>query len=133
MAKDVKFTATKKGPSVEWEYEPGKPAKDHKTHVKQGDPPEKIKFKLDDKTSLDLRFDCAHPIQVWEQAGCPPKGIQSDQIEVFSCDTGQVTIRDLNTGAPRTLHYQLNVVDKNGNAHPCDPIIENGGGGPGAE
>jgi hypothetical protein len=42
-----------------------------------------------------------------------------------------MTIRDLNTGPERTLRYQLNVIDKDGNPHPCDPIILNGGAGPG--
>lgn len=133
MAKDIEFTARIENGAIVWDCPNGKPAKDHMTHVAKGSPPEEINFKLKDKTNLDLRFDCSFPVQVWEQNGCPPAKLDSDQIQVISCNRDGVSIVDLNTGPPRKLHYQLNVIGKDGAEHPCDPIIDNGGGGPGVQ
>jgi hypothetical protein len=130
MSKDVELTATIVGGAFTWEIDGG-PANGHKIHVAKGAAPETITFDLKDKTNLDLRFDCSLPFQVWEQNSCPPKGINTDQILVTACGKDKVTICDLNTGAARELHYQLNVVAKDGSAYPCDPIVDNGGGGPG--
>jgi hypothetical protein len=131
MGKDVEFVARMDNGSVVWEDEHGNPAKDHKVHVAKGAAPLKINFKLKDKTKLGLRFDCSMPLQLWEQDGCPPAGIDSDQVQVLACDRDKVTIVDLNTGAARELHYQLNFVGSDGSKHACDPIVDNGGGGPG--
>jgi hypothetical protein len=132
MGKDVEFTARIDNGAVVWEVD-GKAAKDHKTHVDKGASPEEIEFKLNDKTKLGLRFDCSRPLQLWEQQGCPPVGLDSDQIEVIACSRDKVTVLDLNTGPERSLQYQLNVVGKDGKEHHCDPIITNGGGGPGLQ
>jgi hypothetical protein len=131
MAKDVEFTARVEGGTVVWDCPDGKPAKEHKTHVDKGAPPEKIDFRLKDKTGLGLAFDSVSPIHAWEQEGCPPSGLETDQIEVKDCKSGRLTIVDRNTGPERTIHYQLNVVAQDGSSHPCDPIIQNGGAGPG--
>jgi hypothetical protein len=131
MAKDVEFTARVEGGTVVWDCPDGKPAKEHKTHVDKGAPPEKIDFRLKDKTGLGLAFDSVSPIHAWEQEGCPPSGLETDQIEVKDCKSGRLTIVDRNTGPERTIHYQLNVVAQDGSSHHCDPIIQNGGAGPG--
>ena len=131
MGKDVEFTARMQSGTVVWDSPDGKPAKDHKTHIDKGAPPETIDFKLKDKTGLGLAFDIDGPIFVWEQEGCPPTGINTDQIEVTDCTPGKLTVRDMNTGPERTMRYQLNVVASDGSQHPCDPIVSNGGGGPG--
>ena len=129
MSTKVELTAKLAGGKVEWEIDNG-PAKDHKTKVNKGAPPETIDFKLKDKSKKGLRFDCSFPFQVWEDEGCPPARLDTDQISVIACSPDQGTIVDLNTGAERTLRYQLNVVGDDG-ACPCDPIISNGGGGQG--
>ena len=133
MGQDVEFTARMDGGSVAWDGADGKPAKNHRLDVGQGAPAERIQFKIRDRTGLNLGFDTAAPIDVWEQAGCPPAGVNTDQIEIIDCNPNKLTIRNLNTGPERTLHYQLNVVASNGDKHPCDPIIKNGGGGRGVE
>ena len=135
MARKIKFKAKWDGATVGWESTDGKPAKDHKTKIDHGADPEEIELKIlvdQSAKSLKLRIDCGHPFQVWEdESCCPPAGIGTDQITVLSCDVDSVTISDSNTGQECTLRYQINVVDKEGNSHPCDPIIQNGGGGPG--
>ena len=135
MGTDVKFTAKLDAAgAVVWEVG-GKPAKDHETKIDKGAKPEKIDFLIESDPSveqLELRIDSNSPFEVGVDNGnCPPNGDPTDQIEVLSCDSDRVRIRDLNTGPAQTLRYQLNVVDKDGNAHPCDPIILNGGAGPG--
>lgn len=131
MGQDVEFTARLNGGTVEWDTDEGKPAKSHRTDVGHGAPPETIQFRIRDRSGLKLRFDTAAPIDVWEQSGCPPTGVNTDQVEVVNCNPNKLTIRSLNTGPERTLQYQLNVVAEDGSRHPCDPIIKNGGGGPG--
>ena len=131
MAKDVEFTARIQDGAVTWDSPDGKPAKEHKTHVDKGAPPETIDFRLKNKTGLGLHFDLNSPIHAWEQEGCPPSGLDTDQIEVSDCKAGKLTIVDSNTGPERTIQYQLNVVAEDGAQHPCDPIIRNGGAGPG--
>lgn len=133
MGQDVEFTARLNGGSVEWDADDGKPAKNHRVNVGAGARPERIDFKIRDQTGLQLQFDTAAPIDVWEQVGCPPSGIATDQIEVRDCNPNKLTIRSLNTGPARTLQYQLNVIAKDGSRRPCDPIIDNGGGGPGID
>ncbi len=133
MGQDVEFTARMDGGNVAWDASDGKPAKAHRIDVGASAPPERIQFKIRDKTTLKLKFDTGSPIDVWEQAGCPPSGIDTDQIEIIDCNPNKLTIRSLNTGAPRTLQYQLNVVADDGSKHPCDPIIKNGGGGSGVD
>ena len=134
MGKQVEFTAKLAAGIVSWEAA-GNPAKDHKTKIDKGAKPEKIELRIssdDSARGLELQIDSSRPFQVWEDdRQCPPEGIRTDQIEVLSCDLDRMTIRDLNTGPERTLRYQLNVIDKDGNPHPCDPIILNGGAGPG--
>lgn len=134
MGQKVEFTAKMQGGAVVWEAD-AKPAKDHETKVNKGAKPEDIELRINSDQSvksLNLRIDCSRPFQVAVDNGnCPPAGIDTDQIEVLSCDVDRVTVRDLNTGPGQTLRYQINIVDKDGNAHHCDPIIRNGGGGPG--
>jgi len=131
MATNVEFTARMEGGEVVWDGPDGNPAKHHKLQVGRGAPPETIEFKLKDKTGLGLRFDESAPFQVWEQEGCPPPGINTDQIEVVHGAPDKVRIVNRNTGPGRTLQYQLNIVDRSGQTQPCDPIIRNDGGGPG--
>lgn len=134
MGKNVKFTAKLDAGAVVWEAD-AKPAKHHETKIDKGAPPEEIEFRIKSDASvqnLKLKVDLGNPFQVAPDNGqCPPAGIDTDQIEVLSSDSEGVTIRDLNTGDEQTLRYQINVVDKDGQSHPCDPIIRNGGGGPG--
>ena len=129
MGQDVEFTAHIDGGSVAWESSDGKPAKNHRVDIAAGAPPEKIQFKIRDHTDFKLRFDTSAPIDVWEQEGCPPAGVNTDQIEVLDCNPNKLTIRSLNTGPARTLQYRPNVIGEDGGRHDCDPIIKNGGGG----
>ena len=128
MARKVEFEAHVHGDEVVWHSPDGRPAKDHKLHVAHGEPAHTIEFKLNDKTGLGLSFDQADPIHVWEKDGCPPAGIDTDQIEVVSAESQDLTVLNRNTGHPRTLQYQLNVVTADGKHCPCDPIIKNDGG-----
>jgi hypothetical protein len=133
MARGVEFTARIEGGSVVWDDPDGKPAKDHSVHVAKGAPPQTIEFKLKDKTGLGLRFNESDPFHVWEKVGCPPPGVDTDQIEVVHSTSSKVRIVNRNTGSERTLQYQLNVIGDDGKEWPCDPIIRNDGGGPGFE
>lgn len=135
MAQSIEFIARIENGAVVWASSDGTPAKNHKVTIGQGANPEKIKIVINSDESakdLKLRVDHRDPFQVHEDGTrCPPSGIHTDQIELLPGGSDHVTVRSRNTGAPRTLRYQVNVVDKNGNPHPCDPIIENNGGGPG--
>ena len=131
MPTNIQFTARLQNGNVVWDDPDGNPAKDHQVHIGKGAPPEQIEIKLKDKTGLGLTFDQNAPIDIWEQQGCPPSGIATDQIEVVGCSGDRLSLVSHNTGAERTLHYQLNTVDAGGKAWRCDPIIKNEGGGPG--
>jgi hypothetical protein len=131
MPREVEFIARTEGGAVVWDDPDGNPAKQHKMRVAKGAPPQNIDFKVKDKTGLNLRIDQNDPFHVWENEGCPPPGIATDQIEVVNCAADKIRIRNSNTGPERTLQYQINVVAKDGTAWPCDPIIINDGGGPG--
>jgi hypothetical protein len=133
MGHDVEFTARLDGGAVVWDSSDGKPAKDHRVEIGHGEPPQRIQFKIKDHSGLKLQFDTSAPIDVWERSGCPPPGIDTDQIEVIDCNPNMLTVRSLNSGDARTLQYQLNVVASDGSKQPCDPIITNGGGGRGVE
>ena len=131
MPTNVQFTARVDGQVVVWDDPLGKPAKSHQLRVPKGAPPEKIEFRLKDKTGLGLSFDQSDPFQAWEQAGCPPAGVNTDQIEIVQCTPDSLQIVSRNTGPARVLQYQLNVVGADSAPWPCDPIIKNEGGGPG--
>lgn len=132
---DIKFTARLEGGVVVWDAPDGKPAKDHKTKIDEGAAPEEIEIKIKSDESvkdLGLKIHSVTPINVaLDDGNCPANGINSTQIQLVSSDDDRVTIKDLNTGDACTLRYQVNVVDKDQNPHPCDPIIQNGGGGSG--
>lgn len=86
-------------------------------------------FTIKDHTKLQLRFDASSPFWCEEGQNCPPKaGVNTDQILVDSCDADTLKVLDYNYGQQRTISYQVNVIDKDRKSHPCDPIIENGGG-----
>ena len=88
-----------------------------------------LDFKLNDQTDRELRFNTSDPIWVHETEDdvCPKAGISTDQVCVASCDNKRLTITDENSGIARTLHYQLNFLDTDGNAVSVDPVIKNGG------
>ena len=130
MARQIEFTARLDGGTVVWDGPDGRPAKHHKIQVGRRAPPETFHFKLKDRTGLRLRF-AADPFQVWENDGSPPLGIATDQIEVEPIGSDKLQVVSKNTGAERTLRYQLNVITEDGQPVPCDPIIKNEGGGPG--
>ena len=135
MAQSVDFVGNLENGVVVWTTSDGKPAKGHNMAIAPGEQPEKIKIVINSGESakhLKLRVDTNNPFQVHEDPNsCPPSGIHTDQIDEVQGNPDHVTLRSLNTGDARKLRYQVNVVDKDGNPHPCDPIIENGGGGPG--
>lgn len=90
-----------------------------------------ITFDLVNQERLDVRFDASSPIFVREGSGtfCPTK-LDSKQIMIDSCSAKQLVVIDWNFGNKRDLHYQLNFVTETGQpVDPCDPIIQNGGGG----
>lgn len=91
----------------------------------------RIIFKLVNQDHLDVRFDASDPIYVREGGGtfCPSK-LDSDQIMIDRCEAEELEIIDWNFGVARELYYQLNFVTETGGpVNPCDPIIDNGGGG----
>jgi len=111
---------------------------DIKTHGNNGkiDLPAKsgahrIKFRLEDKTDLNLRFDASGPIFASSETGQCPRSLATDQIMVDSCDDDELEIIDWNYGAEMDLRYQLNFMNRIGEPQePLDPIIRNGGGVP---
>ena len=128
MPNSVEFTARLDGDEVVWDGPDGNPAKSHKLHVPKGHPKHTIDFTIKDETGLGLKFADSDAFHVWEQDGCPPPGIDTDQIELVHANPNKVQVLNRNT-ADRTLHYVLNVVGKDGKKWPCDPIIKNDGGG----
>ena len=128
MPKSIEFTARMEGDGVVWDDPDGNPAINHKLHVPKGNPKDTIDFTIKDTTDLGLKFDDSDAFHVWEQEGCPPAGINTDQIELVNANPNKVRILNYNS-ADRTLHYVLNVVGKDGKKWPCDPIIKNDGGG----
>lgn len=126
---DVKVRAEPNATGVEWTID-GKKPKESVIAVGHKSGPTDLDFKLDDQTRLGLRFNVADPIWVLEteEDRCPSGGIATDQISVNSCDPKRLSIANANSGAARTLHYQLNFVDQSGNTVRVDPVIKNGGG-----
>jgi hypothetical protein len=129
MPTSIEFTARMEDGTVVWEDPDGNPAKFHRLHVPKGHPSQIIDFTIKDETGLALRFDHTDAFHVWESEGCPPPGIDTDQVDLLSADPGKIRILNRNSGSARTLQYQLNVVGKDGKNWPCDPIIDNNGGG----
>lgn len=135
MPTEVIFTAKMAGGAVTWDAPGGGPAKAHAIHIAKGAAPETINIRINatgEATKLGLRVDCSRPVDVcYDHGECPEDGIDTDQIQVLSCGREHVTLLDLNTGGAAAFRYRVNVVDKHGNQCPCDPIIQNGGAGPG--
>jgi hypothetical protein len=129
MSLKIEFTARNQGGAVVWDGPDGQPAKGHRIHVPKGHPEHEIEFTINDKTGLGLGFDEHNAFHVWENEGCPPPGIATDQIELVQASGDKVRILNRNSGPARTLQYQLNVIGKDGQNWPCDPIIDNDGGG----
>jgi len=125
---DVKVRAELLNGKIDWSIDGQKP---HKSVL---DCPRKsgahtINFHLDDATGSGLQFS-EDPFWVHENENgdCPEQaGINSDQLSVSAVKSGKLTISNANTGAPRTLQYQLNFVDSNGAVQSVDPCIKNGG------
>lgn len=93
-----------------------------------------IAFNLQDDSGRGLRFDSDDPIWVDEDAPCPPTpGLTTDQLSIKDCKPAKLFVNNLNSGRSRNLRYQLNFVADDGSPHTCDPIIQNGGGGSGAQ
>ena len=125
---DVKVKATLVADNVEWTID-GKKPKQSVLTVAPKSGAVKMDFKLNDHSGRDLRFDTSDPIWILEteQDMCPGPGSTSDQISVAECDNKRLSIVNANSGAARTLHYQLNFVDGDGAPEVVDPIIKNGG------
>jgi hypothetical protein len=106
----------------------------------------KVKFKLDDRTGLDLEFlDQPHDAIWFDVGGCPcdANGIDLGQItdkevhkDAVSSKRKRVTLTNLNT-QECSLHYTLRFTGKEmsiGGAdysppYACDPELRNRGGG----
>lgn len=126
---NIKVTATGacSGP-IDWDID-GKKPKDAAKEFAKNTGPHTVKFRLDDKTGRNLRFDCRSPFwdHIDDAGKCPPPGSHSDQTEVISCSEKELTVINKNSGDPCTVHYQLNFVDAAGTAEPLDPEFKNGG------
>lgn len=103
-----------------------------------GGPGNYPKVVVDPKAAADFEITIVNPQgitfssqPIWIKAGLakPPAGFVDPQIaDIAGQNTTVLKFRDLNTGPPVTLTYQLNF----DGAPPLDPIIQNGGGtGPG--
>jgi hypothetical protein len=91
----------------------------------------KIKFRLEDDTNLNLRFDAGGPIFASTDTSQCPSKLDTEQIMVDSCDDDELEIVDWNYGQTIDIRYQLNFMNKTGvPQEPLDPIIRNGGGTP---
>lgn len=125
----IEVKAEANGNSIDWEVD-GKKPDESKLKLERDSGGHEITFDLDPDHVLKgrgLRFNCAYPIFVHDTVEtCPSSGVD-DQIEVFECSRGSLTIYDKNTGDSKMLRYQLNFVEDDGAAPVCDPIIENGG------
>ena len=128
---DVKVTASggSSGP-IDWEID-GKKAKDSSIFFEKGSGPHTVKFKLDDKTGRDLRFDDGSPFwaHINEAGECPPKDATNSQTGVVKCTDKELTVSNANSGNPCTIRSQLNFVDGAGNPQSVDPDFKNGGTG----
>jgi hypothetical protein len=126
---DVKVTANPSVGGTDWAID-DKPPKHSVIVFGNQAGQQEIKFKLNDHTKRGWRFNRADPIWVHETEAdiCPGAGIDTDQIKVASCGDKQLVIGNANSGDPRTLHYQLNFVDRTGAHEGVDPVIKNGGG-----
>jgi hypothetical protein len=114
--------------SIDWEIDGKKPEKSElEFKAKSGS--DLIHFMLDDQTGRDLRF---HPTDAfWAEkdlgGGCPAAGSSCDQTRIQSCNDTELVVHNDNSGAACTVHYQLNLLDKENSAIGVDPIIKNGG------
>ena len=102
----------------------------------------KVKFKLDDQTGLDLEFMDKPGDAIWFEAGkCPDRPDGSDLGQIKDKDVGKdpvtskrkkLTLTNLNT-EDCSLHYALRFDGKAATSaappYVCDPEIRNRGGG----
>ena len=125
----VKVRATLDGSgAVDFELD-GQKAKQHRLKLNKDSGSHSIEFDLHDQTGMQLQFNQADPIWAGDNVPCPPaQGMNSDQLSVAECISGNLTVLNANSGPSREVRYQLNFVDANGAAQSCDPIIDNGGG-----
>lgn len=116
--------------SLSWTVN-GAPAGKSELNFGHGTGSQLIHFILDDQTGEGLQFDQADPFWAAKDlgGGCPPSSSSCDQTVVQSCNGKQLVVRNENSGAACTVHYQLNLVDTQNNAVGVDPIIKNGGSG----
>ena len=126
----IEVKADANGNRIDWEVDNKKPEQ-ARLKLEKDSGAHEITFDLDADRVLKhrgLRFQCAGPIFVHDNiADCPTSGLD-EQIEVLECSRGTLRILDKNSGPAKVLRYQLNFVEKTGEAQVCDPIIENGGG-----
>lgn len=130
--KKLKVRATDRDGAVEFDID-GVKAQHAKLKLDKNSGQHAIDFELQDHSGKGLMFQTDDPIWVGENVPCPPDpGVNSDQLSVTVCAPATLSTVNQNNGEARELRYQLNFVSADGSKLNCDPIIENGGGGPGA-
>jgi hypothetical protein len=113
--------------SIDWEIDGKKPGNSELAFPpKSGS--QLIHFMLDDQTGRGLRF---HPTDAFwaekDSGGCPAQGSSCDQTKVQSSNAGNLVVHNDNSGPACTIHYQLNLLDKENASIAVDPVIKNGG------
>ena len=117
--------ATPVGSGLSWSLGAQNPPQSGKAivDVPKGDPGREIVIHLVPTHGLDIQFDTSDPLWATETGQCPPpRGIDTDQLEVVSCTDRKLTLFDSNS-RKCVITYQMNFVG----AAPFDPEIRNGG------
>jgi len=88
-----------------------------------------MRFKLEDRTGLILVF-AADPFWVQEGTICPTTEIYNQNFEVIKNDNCSIDVLNYNC-EKKDYKYSLQIVDDSTppRPYPCDPTIQNGGGG----
>jgi hypothetical protein len=124
-----------------WKLEGEQGRKNGHIKIKEGEGDVPIRFRLHDRTNLDLAFlpvgSSNQDSPFWCSAvDCPTEwGDGNGQIKsVENLPNDTLKVVDANSGDPCTLHYALRFTGKNvgsGPPYAFDPDIRNGGGGVG--
>lgn len=105
----------------------GKKPEDSSIKFREKSGKTEVEFKLDDKTDMDLRFDCRGPF--WDakncKSNCPNDGDTSDQTEVLECKSDKLTVLNKNS-EECTVKYKMYFTDRHGGRHCVDPEWKNG-------
>lgn len=103
-----------------------KPASWHVLDLRNA-PPGDIEFELSNNAVRDgYHFNTKDPIWVdIDNGNCPARGTAHPDIDDVRVTANRVTVANRKKSGPIKLRYRLNILDRDNQSDPIDPIIEN--------